>query len=360
MKIVFCGTPQFAVPTLETLVVAGYEITLVVSQPDRPAGRDRQLTAPPVKLAALAAGLPTAQPETIRNNPEFRAQLEAIAPDAIVVVAYGRLIPPWMLSLPRLGCINLHASLLPRYRGAAPIQWAVAKGETVTGNTTMLLDEGLDTGHILLQQALAIFPQQSAADLLNVLAVGGAPLVVKTLAGLENGTIEPRPQNPAGVSLAPLLTREDGRMDFVAHTASELHNRWRGFQPWPGAFTTLDGKKLIVHRMEVVDSLSLAAPVSSAMENPLSVKGTGFSPYMNPAEKTRALAPEGCSSETPSLAEPASMLPGQIHIQDHRLLVACAGNTWLELLEVQLEGKKRLAAADFLRGITLPANARLG
>jgi methionyl-tRNA formyltransferase len=326
LRLIFCGTPQFAVPTLKALLAAGYEIPLVVSQPDRPAGRDRQLTAPPVKLAALAAGLTVAQPETIRNNPEFRSQLEAIAPDAIVVVAYGRLIPPWMLALPKLGCINLHASLLPRYRGAAPIQWAVAKGETVTGNTTMLLEEGLDTGPILLQQALAIFPQQTAADLLDVLAVGGAPLVVKTLAGLESGTIEPRPQNPAGVSFAPLLTREDGHMDFAAHTATELKNRWRGFQPWPGAFTALDGKKLIVHRMEVVD-----APGS----------------------------PESTPSE-PAPAETAFIPPGQIRIEDHRLLVACAGNTWLELIEVQLEGKKRLAAAEFLRGIALPANARLG
>jgi methionyl-tRNA formyltransferase len=321
LRLIFCGTPQFAVPTLQALLTAGHEIALVVTQPDRPVGRDRQLTAPPVKLTALATGLPVTQPETIRNNPEFRAQVEAIAPDAIVVVAYGRLIPPWMLALPRLGCINLHASLLPRYRVAAPIQWAVAKGETVTGNTTMLLEEGLDTGPILLQQALAIFPHQTAADLLDVLAVGGAPLVVKTLAGLENGTIEPRPQNHAGASYAPLLTREDGRMDFAARTATELHNRWRGFQPWPGAFTALDGKKLIVHRMEVVD-----APGSQEL----------------------------------TLADPASILPGQIRIQDHRLFVACAGNTWLELVELQLEGKKRLTAAEFLRGIALPANTRLG
>jgi methionyl-tRNA formyltransferase len=299
---------------------------LVVTQPDRPTGRDRQLTAPPVKLSALAVGLTVAQPETIRNNPEFRSQLEALAPDAIVVVAYGRLIPPWMLALPRLGCINLHASLLPRYRGAAPIQWAVAMGETITGNTTMLLEEGLDTGPILLQQALAIAPQQTAAELLEVLAVGGAPLVVKTLAGLENGTIEPRPQNHAGASFAPLLTRDDGRMDFAAHTATELKNRWRGFQPWPGAFTALNGKKLIVHRMEVVD-----APGSQESD---------------PAE--------------PSPAQPASISPGQIRIEDHRMLVACAGSTWLELVEVQFEGKKRLAAAEFLRGIALPANPRLG
>ena len=152
LKLVFCGTPQFAVPTLEALLAAGHEIALVVSQPDRPVGRGQQLTAPPVKQAALAAGLPVTQPEKIRNNPEFRAQLEAIAPDAIVVVAYGRIIPPWMLALPRLGCINLHASLLPKYRGAAPIQWAIAMGDAFTGNTTMLLEEGLDTGPILLQQ----------------------------------------------------------------------------------------------------------------------------------------------------------------------------------------------------------------
>ena len=226
-----------------------------------------------------------------------------------------------MLALPRLGCINLHASLLPRYRGAAPIQWALAKGETVTGNTTMLLDEGLDTGPILLQQALAIFPQQTAADLLNVLAVGGAPLVVKTLAGLDDGTITPRTQNHAGASLAPLLTREDGHMDFAAHTATVLKNRWRGFQPWPGAFTALDGKKLIVHRMEVAD-----AP----------------------------------GSQESTVSDSTSILPGQIRIEDHRLLVACAANTWLELVEVQLEGKKRLAAAEFLRGIALTEGARLG
>jgi methionyl-tRNA formyltransferase len=321
MKLVFCGTPQFAVPTLNALLAAGHQIALVVSQPDRPVGRDRQLTAPPVKLAALALDLPIAQPETIRNNPEFRSQLEAIAPDAIVVVAYGRIIPPWMLTLPRLGCINLHASLLPRYRGAAPIQWAVAMGEIVTGNTTMLLEEGLDTGPILLQQALAIAPQQTAVELLDELARGGAQLIVKTLTGLADGSIQPRPQNHAGATLAPILNREDGHMDFAARTATELKNRWRGFQPWPGAFTALDGKKLIVHRMEVVD-----AP--------------------------------GSQESIP--AEPASILPGQIRIAEHRLLVACAGSTWLELIEVQLEGKKRLAAAEFLRGIALPANARLG
>jgi methionyl-tRNA formyltransferase len=220
MRLVFCGTPRFAVPTLEALHAADHEVALVVTQPDRPVGRSQQMTAPPVKQTALASGLAVTQPEKIRNNQEFRAQLEAIAPDAIVVVAYGRLIPPWMLALPRLGCINLHASLLPRYRGAAPIQWAVAMGDAFTGNTTMLLEEGLDTGPILLQQALAIAPEQTAAELFDLLAEGGAPLVVETLAGLDDGSIVPKAQNHAGATVAPLLTREDGRMDFSAHTAS--------------------------------------------------------------------------------------------------------------------------------------------
>jgi methionyl-tRNA formyltransferase len=315
MKLVFCGTPAFAVPTLEALVAAGHEVALVVSQPDRPVRRSQQLTAPPVKQVALAARIPVTQPEKIRNNAEFRAQLEAIAPDAIVVVAYGRIIPPWMLALPRLGCINLHGSLLPKYRGAAPIQWAVAMGDAVTGNTTMVLEEGLDTGPILLEQSVEIGPEQTAVGLFDLLAKTGAPLVVETLAGLAAGTIHPRPQNHEGATFAPLLDREDGRMDFAARNAHELYNRWRGFQPWPGAFTTLGGKKLIVHRM-AIDALS------------------------------------GAGSEH---AE-----PGRIQIENHRLFVACAGNTWLEFLELQLEGKKRLGVAEFLRGNQIHEDQRLG
>jgi methionyl-tRNA formyltransferase len=311
MKLAFCGTPGFAVPTLEALLAAGHEVALVVSQPDRPVGRSQQLNAPPVKQCALAAGLPVIQPEKIRNNAGFRAQLESIAPDAIVVVAYGRIIPPWMLALPKLGCINLHGSLLPKYRGAAPIQWAVANGDAFTGTTTMLLEEGLDTGPILLQQPIEIGRDQTSVDLFDLLAKTGAPLIVETLTVLANGTVQPRPQNNNGATFAPILNREDGRMDFVTRTAHELYNRWRGFQPWPGAFTTLDGKKLIVHRMEVAAPRGLAAPGQSQIEN------------------------------------------------DH-LFVACAEDTWLELLEVQLEGKKRLSAAEFLRGTPLASDARLG
>jgi methionyl-tRNA formyltransferase len=316
VKLVFLGTPRFAVPTLEALLQAGHEIALVVSQPDRLVGRAQQPTAPPVKVAAQAAGLAVTQPEKIRNNAEFRAQLESIQPEAIVVVAYGRILPPWMLALPRLGCINLHGSLLPKYRGAAPIQWAVAMGETVTGNTTMLLEEGLDTGPILQQRALAVGPEQTAVDLFEELAIGGAPLVVETLAGLADGSLEPQQQNHAGATLAPILTREDGRMDFAAHTAAELKNRWRGFQPWPGAFTALEGKKLIVHHLAVADVSTFTAR--------------------------------------------ASAQPGEILVENHRFLVACAGQTWLELVEIQLEGKKRMAAADFLRGMQIAAVKRLG
>ncbi|HTJ30284.1 MAG TPA: methionyl-tRNA formyltransferase [Acidobacteriaceae bacterium] len=311
LRLVFCGTPEFAVPTLEALMDAGHEVALVVSQPDRPVGRKQVMTAPPVKELALRRAIPVVQPEKIKNNLEFRAQLKAIQPDAIVVVAYGRIIPRWMLELPRLGCINLHGSLLPKYRGAAPIQWAVASGETETGNTTMLLEEGLDTGPMLMQQRVAIAPGATAADLFQELARVGAPLMLETLAGLRAGTLKPTPQDHERATLAPILTRDDGRMDFAARTAQELYDRWRGFQPWPGAFTQIDGKKLIVHRMRVV-------------------------------------------------AEKSELAPGEVTVSDGRLLVGCAQGTALELFEVQPEGRTRMSAAEFLRGAVLAAGTRLG
>src|SRR5579863_9146580 len=195
MDLVFCGTPLFAVPTLEKLIAAGFGVKLVVTQPDRPSGRGMDPAASPVKRAALELDLPIIQPEKIKNNEEFRRQLAAMAPEAIIVVGYGRIIPQWMIDLPPLGNINLHGSLLPKYRGAAPIQWAIAMGETGTGNTTMLLEEGLDTGPILLQQAVVIRPEQTAVELYEELAAGGAPLVVETLEGLATGTIEPQTQD---------------------------------------------------------------------------------------------------------------------------------------------------------------------
>lgn len=307
MRLVFCGTPEFAVPTLKALLVAGHDLRLVVSQPDRPVGREHKIAPTPVKQTALEVGLPVVQPEKIRNNEEFRAQLEAVRPDAIIVVAYGRIIPPWMLTFPRLGCINLHASLLPKYRGAAPIQWAVAMGEQITGNTTMLLEEGLDTGPILMQRTHAIGPKQTAAELFPILAEEGAPMVVETLDGLANGTVHPKAQNGADATHAPTLTRDDGRMNFAECTALQLYNRWRGFQPWPGAFTTLNGKKLIVHRMAVAGQFGYGK-----------------------AQRAQA---------------------GEVQMENGRIFVACAKETWVELVEVQLEGKKRLLAAEFLRGM---------
>jgi methionyl-tRNA formyltransferase len=272
------------------------------------------LHAPPVKQLAEARGISVAQPEKVRNNEVFRAQLEAIQVDAILVVAYGRIIPPWMLQLPRFGNINLHASLLPQYRGAAPIQWAVANGETVTGVTTMRIDEGLDTGDILLQRDVPIAPDQTASELFGVLATAGAELMVETLAGLVAGTLAGRPQDNALASLAPILTREDGAIDF-ARAAQQIYNRWRGFQPWPGAYTSLRGKKLIVHRMHVAPS-------------------------------------EGVE-------------PGVLRVRADEMLAGCApwGNgpsTAIAFDEVQMEGKRRMSAAEFLRGFQVRDGERLG
>jgi methionyl-tRNA formyltransferase len=309
VRLVFCGTPQFAIPTLEQLIGAGHSIELVITQPDRARGRDQDPSPPPVKMLAGAAGLPVQQPEKIKNNPELRSRLEAIQPDAIIVVAYGRIIPEWMLQLPRWGNLNLHASLLPKYRGAAPIQWAVANGETVTGATTMRIDQGLDTGDILLQSTLAIEPDQTAEQLFPLLAESGASLMLKTLQGLESGTIHPVPQDHAGASLAPILQREDALVDF-ARSAREIYNRWRGFQPWPGAFTFFRGKKLTLHRMVPAGATNLPA--------------------------------------------------GQLMVEGDRLFVAAGSGTRLELLEVQVEGKKRMPVADFLRGAAPHPHESLG
>jgi methionyl-tRNA formyltransferase len=311
MQLVFCGTPQFAVPTLKLLHNAGHDIRLVVTQPDRPQGRGMNLVAPPVKQAAIEAGLPVVQPEKIRTNAELQRQLEAIQPEAIIVVAYGRIIPKWMLDLPKHGNLNLHASLLPKYRGAAPIQWAIANGEPVTGATTMRIDEGLDTGDILLQRELPIAPDQTSEDISPLLAAMGADLMAETLEGLEAGAIVSQKQDNAKASLAPILKREDGLIDF-SRTALEIYNRWRGFQPWPGIYTQFRGKKLAFHRMM-----------------PLDLRG----------EESR---------------------PGHIVVGPDRLFVDCGSNTRMELLEVQLEGKKRMPAADFLRGHQPRSGEKLG
>lgn len=297
LNLVFCGTPAFAVPTLEKLLEAGFSVPLVVTQPDRPRGRGMELALSPVKQRSLQLGLQVSQPDKIKNNEDFRKQLARIAPDAIIVVGYGRIIPQWMIDLPVLGNLNLHASLLPKYRGAAPIQWAIARGENVSGVTTMRIDAGLDTGDILLQEEIAIAPEDTAVTLAPRMAAIGAALMVQTLRGLQAGTGRPRPQDHARATLAPILKKEDGQIDFQL-TAREILNRQRGFQPWPGAYTTFRGKNLHLWAAQTVER---AAPAAEIM------------------------------------------------LESGHLFVGC-GTGALELLEVQLEGKKRMPVADFIHG----------
>jgi methionyl-tRNA formyltransferase len=300
MDLVFCGTPLFAVPTLEKLACSGFRVKLVVTQPDRPKGRGMELSASPVKMAALDLELPVLQPEKIKNNQEFRAKLESIQPEAIIVVGYGRIIPQWMIDLPRLGNLNLHASLLPKFRGAAPIQWAIAMGESITGVTIMRINAGLDTGDILLQGEERLHPEDTALTLAPRLAQTGAELMIAALAGLQGGTLIPRPQDDTQATLAPILKREDGLIDF-SRAALETWNRLRGFQPWPGAFTSFRGKTLQLHA---------ARPAVDAVVVP----------------------------------------PAHFAADGERLLMGFAFDTALEVQELQVEGKRRMEARDFING----------
>lgn len=309
MKLVFCGTPQFAVPSLEKLVAAGFDVKLVVTQPDRPQGRGMELAAPPVKQTAMKFGLPVIQPEKIKTNEPFKNQLSGIAPDAIIVVGYGRIIPPWMLQLPRFGNINVHGSLLPKYRGAAPVQWAIANGDIVTGVTTMRLDEGLDTGDILLQREIPISVEDTAVTVAPRLAALGADLLIETLHGLEQGSITPVKQDNARATLAPILKKEDGLVDSNK-TATEIFNRLRGFQPWPGAYTLFRGKTL---------KIVAARPAQ--------------------AEDVR---------------------PRELRVSGDKLLVGCGTGTVLELIQIQPEGKKAITAREFINGYRPTQGERLG
>jgi methionyl-tRNA formyltransferase len=312
MRLVFCGTPRFAVPTLEKLVEAGHSLPLVVTQPDRPRGRGMEVAASPVKDAAIRLRMAVVQPATIKNNAVFRDQLAAIVPDAMIVVGYGRIIPQWMIELPRFGNLNLHASLLPKYRGAAPIQWAIANGESATGVSTMRIDAGLDTGDILMQREISIAAEDTAETLGPKLASIGADLMVETLRGLQTGQVRPTPQDHSRATLTSILKKEDGRMDF-ARSARDLFNRLRGFQPWPGAFTTFKGKTLQVHR---------AQPMHHTVK----------------------------------------MTQGELAVDGTRLFVGCGKNedTTLEIIEVQPEGKRRMTAQEFINGYQPKSGDHLG
>jgi methionyl-tRNA formyltransferase len=314
MRLIFCCTPQFAVPTLNHLLAQkDFEILAVITQPDRPRGRGHEVSFSPVKRAALDANIPVHQPERIRS-PESQSFLEQVAPDAIVIIAYGQIIPARLLPIPKLGWINLHASLLPKYRGAAPINWAIANGETKTGLTTMRIDAGMDTGDMLLSREIAIGASETAPELVARLSEIGAPLMAETLRGLAAGTIAPRPQDHSAATLARLLKKEDGRIDWN-RPAPEIYNRMRGFTPWPGAYTTFRDQTCHLW----------AEPASNDMR-----------------EKKAAGA------------------PGTLLSHGSDVLVSCGQETFLRLLHVKLEARKQVSASEFANGAHLKPGERFG
>ena len=258
MRIVFMGTPEFAVPSLEALLKSDDRVVGIVTQPDRPRGRGQRLSPSPVKLIAQRQNIPLLQP-TKMKDPSFMAELSGWKPDVIAVAAFGRILPPAILSLPSRGCINVHGSLLPKYRGAGPIQWALINGETETGITTMLMDEGMDTGAMLLQAAMAIAPDDTAGSLSSRLADLGGGLLVETLAQLKAGTLTPRSQDHRQATLAPLLKKEDGAVNW-AMSATSIANRIRGLTPWPGAYTFLKTERWTISRSVALDEATTFAP----------------------------------------------------------------------------------------------------
>jgi methionyl-tRNA formyltransferase len=304
MRLVYLGTPSFAVPSLERLVEAGHEVVGVFTQPDRPKGRGQKDAMSPVKEAALRLGLAVHQPERVRR-PEPVELLRAMAPEAMVVVGYGQIIPQTILDIPPLGIVNVHGSLLPKYRGAAPIQWAIARGEKTTGVTTMKIDAGLDTGAMLLKWETEIGAEETAVELGARMAPAGAELLVRTMA--ELATIVPEAQDHSLATLAPILKREDGHIDWTM-PAEEILNRARGFQPWPGAYGFLRGQRFHVWKGSTADRM---------------------------------------------------LEPGVLAADGKRLFAGCGGGS-IELVEVQLEGKKRMAASAFLNGFSVAAGEVLG
>jgi methionyl-tRNA formyltransferase len=309
MRIVFCGTPQFAVPSLKHLLtLSDFEIVGVYTQPDRPRGRGQEISFSPVKEVAMTAGLDVQQPAKVRA-PEVEEHLRRIEPDAIVIIAYGQIIPGRLLPIPRLGWINLHASLLPKYRGAAPIQWAIASGETVTGNTTMRIDAGMDTGEMLLQEEMRIGAAETAPELAGRLAEAGATSMAKTLRGLASGELVGRAQDHAAATMAPMLKREDGRIAW-GRTATEIYNRMRGFAPWPGAYTEFRGQM--------------------------------------------------CHLRGKPVAREVMGEPGTILVEKDEVRVVCGGGSQLDITHVKQEGRREIAATEFVRGARVVSGERFG
>lgn len=308
MRVVFLGTPEFAVPSLEALATAGYSIVAVYTQPDRPKGRGHDLAPSPVKQAALARNLDVRQPERIRR-PEIVDELRGLSPDIMVVVGYGQIIPQSIIDIPPLGILNVHASLLPEYRGAAPIQWAIADGKRTTGVTIMKIDAGLDTGDMLLKSETEIGDSETAPELSARLSRDGARLLLRAIQGLRDGSIQPQKQDHSAATLARILTREDGRLDWT-WPAATIHNRMRGFTPWPGCYSTFRGQRIHIWK---------AAPVAEAAGQ-----------------------------------------PGELIVRNRDLLVACGRHSALLLQEVQLEGKKRMPASAFRNGYPFREHETLG
>lgn len=307
------GTPEFSVPSFERLIRDSHKIAAVFTQPDKPAGRGKHLHASPVKAVALEHGLPVYQPAKIRINEEVRAIFEDISPDACVVVAYGKILPPWMLAIPRVGCINVHASLLPRYRGAAPINWAIANGEHETGVTIMQMDVGMDTGPMLAQDSISIGDNETAPELSRRLAELGAGLLSETLPRLERGDLRSRPQDDHEASYAPSLKREDGLINWRME-ASAIANRVRAFQPWPGTYTQFRGTRFMIWRARPTSSNSVAV-----------------------------------------VDEPGTVLG----IDSSSITIACAGSTVLAIEEIQIEGRRRISAREFASGAHLKPGDRI-
>ncbi len=310
LRIVFCGTPEFAVPSLRRLAERPeFSIEAVITQPDRPRGRGQHLSSSPVKEAALAIGLHVYQPETIKSesSEEF---LKRVAPDAVVIIAYGQIIPGRLLTIPRLGWLNLHASLLPAYRGAAPIHWAVANGETVTGLTTMQIDKGMDTGPTLLRREVEIGPDETAPELAARMSAIGADLIAESLVRFDHGEIAPVPQDSEKATYAPILKKEDGRIDWK-RPAQQIYNRMRGFTPWPGSYTTFRG------------------------------------------QTCQLWGRPGTPSENAEMSTPGEIVP-----LAKEVYAVCGEGTRLRMEAVQLEGRKRIAASEFISGARLVPGER--
>lgn len=311
LRIVFCGTPAFAVPSLQRLIAErDFEIVGVVSQPDRPRGRGREIQGSPVKDAALTAGIPIYQPEKIKLDEGYE-YFQRLAPDAVVIIAYGQIISSRLIAIPRLGWINLHASLLPKYRGAAPINWAIVNGETRTGLTTMQIDAGLDTGPALLKYETNIGADETAPELTARLSEAGAPLIVETLRKLDRGEIAPTPQDASQATFAPILKKDDGRIDWSL-SAFKIYDRIRGLQPWPGAFSTFRGKNCQI------------------WGKPLKLVAVGGAPGI--------------------------ILP----TQEDGMLVICGSGTVLRVEHIQLEGRNRVTDGSFMNGARIVPGERFG